>query len=64
MPCAIRHKNDDAVAKSVDGENLFVGEIKLTLTQKQLDFAEKTLERKLSRLPLTKNYKRIVTGIR
>jgi len=63
MPCVIRHKND-TVAKSVDGENLFVGEIKLTLTQKQLDFAEKTLERKLARLPFTKNYKRIVTGIR
>ncbi len=53
----------DAVAKSVDGENLFVGEIKLSLTQEQLGFAEKGLERKLARLPFAKNYKRIVTGI-
>jgi AAA+ ATPase superfamily predicted ATPase len=53
----------DVVTQSVDGQALFIGEVKLTLQQNQLDAVEKELARKLARLPLVKNYKHVHTGI-
>lgn len=53
----------DVLAQSVDGYHLLVAEVKLTLQQHQLDAVEKELARKLTHLPLTKNYKHIISAI-
>ena len=53
----------DVVAESLDGETLFVGEAKLSLSATEADRALHEVEEKARQLPFADRYKRIVPRI-
>ncbi|MDH3217080.1 MAG: helix-turn-helix domain-containing protein, partial [Candidatus Krumholzibacteria bacterium] len=55
-----RRSEIDVVAESVDGKALLIGEARLTLSRKDLERAQRELERKTRGLPVAKRYKKVV----
>ena len=53
----------DIVAESLDGDTLFVGEAKLSLSETEAERAISELEAKASQLPFASKYKRIVSRL-
>lgn len=53
----------DVIAESTDKKSLLVGEVKSTVTARELKRAEVELQQKVERLPISKSYHRIVKKI-
>ena len=53
----------DVIAQSTDKKSLLVGEVKSTVTARELKRAEVELQQKIERLPISKSYHRIVKKI-
>jgi AAA+ ATPase superfamily predicted ATPase len=53
----------DVVSASSDGKALLVGEVKMVLSRKKLEEVERTLEKKVLRLPLARTYGRIIKKV-
>ena len=53
----------DIVVESLDGETLFVGETKLSLSETEAGYALRNLEAKAKQLPFVGKYRRIVSRL-
>ncbi len=53
----------DVIAESTDKRSLLVGEVKSTVTARELNRIEVELRQKVERLPISKSYHRIVKKI-
>ncbi len=53
----------DVIAESADKKSLLVGEVKSTITDRELKRAEVELQQKIELLPISKPYHRIVKKI-
>jgi hypothetical protein len=53
----------DVVAESADGKVLFVGEVKLSADSAVLKATRREIQEKMSRLPFSVSYRRVVTGV-